>query len=166
MVWTKKRGAAHLHGRLVGHTVEPVAELLPFHHTRCLACEHEEGRLEGVFGVVVIPEDPAADGPDHRAVAMHDRLEDGPLPSGHEAIQELPVRKPSYRPHAEDGLEVTDCHIHPAISHTIALPVVLIRPLTAYYPVEPILIHFFLLACQRPHEARGAIGDKVDDCKR
>jgi hypothetical protein len=41
---------------------------------------------------VVIPERPATDAPDHRAVPTHDRLEDGLLSPFHEAIQELTVR--------------------------------------------------------------------------
>ena len=93
-----------LHGRLVRHAVEPVAEHLPWHDRSRLAGEDEEGRLEGVLGVVVVPEDPAADAPDHRAVAMDDRLEDGLLPPCHEAIQELPVREsPPIDPHARRG---------------------------------------------------------------
>ena len=93
-----------LHGRLVRHAVEPVAELLPWHDRSRLAGEDEERRLEGVLGVVVVPEDPAADAPDHRAVAMDDRLEDGPLPPVHEAIQELRVRaSPPISPDARRG---------------------------------------------------------------
>jgi hypothetical protein len=92
---------------------------------------------------VVVAQDPAADAPDHRAAPMDDRLEDGLLPPVHEAIQELPVRESPHHPHGEEGLEVTGHLIHPALLLHGASSAGLARPLPAYYPVEPVLIHFF-----------------------
>ena len=135
---------SRFHGRLVRHAVEPVAELLPWHDRSRLAGEDEERRLEGVLGVVVIPEDPAADAPDHRAVAPDDRLEDRLLSPGDEAIQELPVRQsPPSNPLPKSVWSSRPATFIPPSPPFRLLFVVLARPLPAYYPVESVLIHFF-----------------------
>ena len=64
----------HVHGRLFapralprpqaqghaeGYLVQPAPQSLPFADGAGLAQEHEEGGLEAVFGVVLVPKDPA-----------------------------------------------------------------------------------------------------------
>jgi hypothetical protein len=67
--------------------VEPVADVLPRHDRSRLPGQDEERRLEGVFGVVMIPEDASADAPDHGAMAMDDGVKDRLLSSGDESGQ-------------------------------------------------------------------------------
>jgi hypothetical protein len=67
------------------------------------------------LGVVVVPEDTAADAPDHQAVAADDGLADGPLAPPHVAIDQLPVGECPRRPHVEEGSQVMDRRIHLAV---------------------------------------------------
>ena len=76
--------------------------------------QHQERRLEGVLGVVVIPQDPTADAPDHRAVTTDQGLERRLFSMGCEPLQEPPVRKSSERPHAEERLEFPAGNLHAA----------------------------------------------------
>ena len=82
---------SRLQRRLVGHAVEPVGDHLPRHDGSRLADEDEEGGLEGVLGVVVAVEDPAADAPDHRAVPLHQGGERRFLAAAEVALQQLPI---------------------------------------------------------------------------
>jgi hypothetical protein len=56
-----------------------------------LAGEHEEGRLEGVFGVVGAGGDAAADGQNRRAVAADEFGERLPVPAGDEPGEQVGV---------------------------------------------------------------------------
>jgi hypothetical protein len=56
------------HGRGVGDTVQPIPDRLAWPHRARLADQDEEGRLEGVLGVLGVVEDAPADAQDHRAV--------------------------------------------------------------------------------------------------
>src|SRR5262249_35735207 len=116
-------------GRLRGDAVEPVADLLPRHDRGRAAGEDEEGGLEGVLGVVVVAEDPAADAPDHRPVALHQGLEGGLLATRDEAFQELAVGEPDERPRLEEGAEVPEAWVHAAGHRCVAPPAGLDRPL-------------------------------------
>lgn len=80
-----------------------------------LAGQDEEGRLEGIFGVVVVNENPTADSPHHGPVAANDRLEDGVVTMVHEMIQQLLIRQHPHRTRAEERLELRDRRIPHAI---------------------------------------------------
>jgi hypothetical protein len=93
---------------------------------------------------VVIPKDTATDAPDHRSVAMDDRFEDGHLPSGHVAIQELSVGQAAERTDLEDGLEVLGRRVHPDV--LTCQPHQFSSPLSSYYLDEGSFIHNFSTA--------------------
>src|SRR5262245_55387743 len=61
------RGAPGLEGRPPRHAVEPAGDPFAWHDRRGLAGEDQEGRLEGVFGVLAVAEQAAAHAPDQRA---------------------------------------------------------------------------------------------------
>ena len=110
-------GRPRFHGRLECHPVEPVAELLPRQDRRRLACQDEEGGLEGVLGVVVIPEDTATDAPDERPVSLDDRLEGRGLTPFHEPIQQLPVREQPDNALVEERSKLSTRRTHADILH-------------------------------------------------
>ncbi len=65
-------GRPRLQRRLVRHPMQPVDDHFSGHDGSRLADEDEEGSLEGVLGVVVVVEDPAAHSPHHRTMALHE----------------------------------------------------------------------------------------------
>ena len=74
-----------------------------------LARQHQECRLEGVLGVVRVAEDLPADSQDHRSVTLHQGREGrliGPVPCGHEPLDELPVREVADDTEPEEGVEL------------------------------------------------------------
>ena len=124
-----------LQGRPVRHAMEPDSHLVTRHDRGRPPHEHEEGRLEGVLGIVVIAEDAAADAPDHRAVAMNEGPERLGLSVVHEPIQQLPVRMDSMDTEIEERLDITGQSTHTVIHR-------LINPLggrdgfpLGYYPI-------------------------------
>jgi hypothetical protein len=76
-----------LPGRLAGRPVEPVGDRLARGDGRRPAHEDDERGLEGVFGVVLVAEDAAADAPHHRGVAAHERLDRLPVAVADESLQ-------------------------------------------------------------------------------
>ena len=122
-------GRPRFHGRLECHPVEPVAELLPRHDRSRLPGEDQERRLEGVFGVVVIPEDAAADAPDERPVSLDDRLEGRGVTPFHEPIQQLPVREHPDGALVEERAELSNRRMHATVLHHAAPSIV-----TGLYP--------------------------------
>ena len=57
--------------------------------------QHQERRLEGVLGVVMVPEKTSADAPDHRAVTSKEGLESRLVSMGCKSLQQPPVRESS-----------------------------------------------------------------------
>src|SRR5262249_18805702 len=76
--------------------------------------EDEKGGLESVFGIMMIPQNPAADAPDHRAMTPHQRFQKDTLLAGDKVLQELSVRQPGDRTRLEERLKVVDCCTHTA----------------------------------------------------
>ena len=122
-------GRPRFHGRLVCHPVEPVAELLPRHDRSRPPSEDQERRLEGVFGVVVMPEDPAADAPDERSISLDDPLEGRSVTPSHEPIQQLPVREHPDGALVEERAELSNRRMHVDALHHAAPSIV-----TGLYP--------------------------------
>jgi hypothetical protein len=58
-----------------------------------VAGQDEESGLEGVLGVLVVAQDVAADAPDERAVALHERGKGVLLLAVGEALEQLLVRQ-------------------------------------------------------------------------
>src|SRR5262249_9749848 len=79
--------------RAIGNSVEPVTYTFSRHNGGRLASEYQEGGLESVFAVVVVSEDTAAHGENHRAMAPHEGLEGSLLPPGKVAVEQLPIRQ-------------------------------------------------------------------------
>jgi hypothetical protein len=63
--------ATSLHRRAEGDAVQPARHRLPLANRAGLAPQDEEHRLEGVLGVLLLPEHKEADGPDTRPVPGH-----------------------------------------------------------------------------------------------
>jgi hypothetical protein len=70
------------------HAVQPAGKASRGPDAGGLARQDKEGRLEGVFGVVPVPEHVLADAQDHRPVAGHQYLECRRIAAGKEAAKE------------------------------------------------------------------------------
>src|SRR5207244_5513557 len=82
--------------------------------------EDEKRCLESVLGVVVIPEDTAADAPDERPVSLDDRLEGRGLTPFHEPIEQLPVREQPDGALVEERAELSNRRMHATVLHHAA----------------------------------------------
>jgi hypothetical protein len=60
-----------LKSRAMGNAMEPGPERILHPEGPRLAHQHEEGRLEGVTGIVIVAQDGPASTPDHRPVPRH-----------------------------------------------------------------------------------------------
>src|SRR5687767_15592531 len=70
----------------------PRSTLLPYTTLfRSPTHQHQERRLECVFGGVLVAENPAAHAPHHRRVAAHEGVEGRRVAVADEALQKLPV---------------------------------------------------------------------------
>src|SRR5262249_25548634 len=76
----------------VGDAVEPIADQVALAEARGLAGQHQERRLERVFGVVVVAKDAAAHSQNHRPVPPHDCRKRLFIPRPGEKLDELRVR--------------------------------------------------------------------------
>src|SRR5438132_12193235 len=56
------------------------------------AHKHQEGGLEGVFGIARVSEDAVTDSQYHRAMPLNQRCKGRLIPPGEELLQELPIR--------------------------------------------------------------------------
>ncbi len=92
--------------RAIGDAVQPAGQRVPGADRPRLAGQHQEGGLEGVLDVVLVPERGAAGGQDHRPVPRDDRLEGRLVAIGGEAGQELAVAEADGRAAAEQVAEV------------------------------------------------------------
>jgi hypothetical protein len=109
----------HLEGDPPRYAMEPAAQRI-LDPERCrLTRQQAKGRLERVIGVVGIAEDPPADPKDHRAMAVHQRLERQHLAPGHVTLQDLGVGQPGEGSLAEKQADLTDrrTFVHP--THTV-----------------------------------------------
>ena len=83
--------ASSVHGGAVGDAVQPAAQGVAGADRSGLTCQDEEGGLEGVLDVVLVPEDGAAGGQDHGAMAGDQGLEGGLVAVGDIPGQELAI---------------------------------------------------------------------------
>jgi hypothetical protein len=88
----------------VRHAVKPVGNKFPVSDGVALAGQDEECGLERILGVVMIPEHPATNAPNHRPMAPDQGLEGRLLPMGSESLQESPIRESMKSPLAEEQL--------------------------------------------------------------
>ena len=89
--------------------MEPARQLFPSRDRRCLACEHEEGGLEGILRRVAVPQHAAADAQDHRPMAIHQgrkRSLRGLIIAGDKPLQKLLVAERPGRPAMEKRVQV------------------------------------------------------------
>src|SRR5262249_3376485 len=75
----------------VGHAVQPAAQGQLAPQGSRLAGQDQEGRLEGVLGLVPVAENALANGEDHGPVPPQQGGEGVAVPGGQEAVQQLPV---------------------------------------------------------------------------
>ncbi len=108
-----------LDGRPIRDAVEPVADHRPRRHRPRFPGEDEECRLEGVFGVVVVPEDPEANAPDHRAMSLDEDFQSRLISTVGKTIEEILIRKPSDRTKFEERHKVSVNGVHDALLRQI-----------------------------------------------
>ena len=94
--------------------MQPAAQRVAATDRSGLARQDEERRLEGVLDVVLVPQDGAAGGRDHRPVPRHQGGEGRPVAVGGIAGQELTVAQADGRPDSEEVAQVSQgrprCH--------------------------------------------------------
>ena len=78
--------------------VQPAPQGVSSPDRAALLDQDQEGRLEGVLGIVRVAQDPPADAQDHRPVPPHQRLEGPGVALGEETLEELRVGEPRDRP--------------------------------------------------------------------
>ena len=83
----------HLSRQAVGDLVEPRCHGIGFADGAGPPGQHQEGGLEGVLGVVMAVEDPAADAQDQRAVPVQEGCERGLVAAQGEALEQFPVAR-------------------------------------------------------------------------
>ena len=76
-----------------GHAVQPVAKPFGPLDRAGLARQHQEGRLEGVLGILLLTQHAAAHAQDQRAVALHQRGKGVPVKAAAKALQQVAVRQ-------------------------------------------------------------------------
>src|SRR5262249_42342100 len=86
-----------------------------------LADEDQEGGLEGVLGVVVIAEDPAAHGPDHRAMPAHQGGQRRLVPAAEVVLQQLPIGQARPTPQKHGPAQVLEDLARLACRHVVSL---------------------------------------------
>jgi hypothetical protein len=75
MLATACQPAARLSGSAKSHSIEPVAQQVKVADRAGFAGQDEEDGLKGIFGMVVVAQELAADAQDHGSVAAHQRGE-------------------------------------------------------------------------------------------
>src|SRR5262249_60601038 len=85
------RAAFGFQGRAMGDTVQPGGHGVALANGCTIACQHEKGRLKGIFGVLLMVQHSAADAQHHWTVAWDKRGERRLVASGGEVIQQLAV---------------------------------------------------------------------------
>ncbi len=90
--------------------MKPGAQRIAHPKRSCLADQHEERRLKGIFGFVLIADDGQADAPNHGFVPL-DQCREGELGHlvavGRETFQKLAVGQVANRPNIVEGSELT-----------------------------------------------------------
>src|SRR5262245_14715486 len=93
--------------------------------------EHEEGRLENVFGFMRIAKDTQANAIDHPAVTPEQALESGSVLLAHKTIEELAIRQSSgiltsdgMQEMVDQGFQSSLCHQQ----HSLRMGLVLLEP--------------------------------------
>jgi hypothetical protein len=86
--------APGLAGHAEGDPVQEAAQRLSFADRRCLAGQHQEGRLKSVLDIMGLPQQAAANADDHRPMPLHQRGKGIFVLAGGVTPQEFPVRHP------------------------------------------------------------------------
>ena len=87
--------------------VQPARQGVSSPDRAALLDQDQEGRLEGVLGIVRVAQDPPADAQDHRSVPPHQRLEGPGVPLGEETLEELRVGEPRDHPVGEQAVDLS-----------------------------------------------------------
>ena len=97
---------ARLHGRAIRHAVQPAAQGVAGADRAGLPGQDQEGGLEGVLDVLLVPQHGAAGRQDHRAVPRHQGLEGRLVAGGGVSGQQLAVTQADGRAVVEQVAEV------------------------------------------------------------
>ena len=104
---SSRRSAASLLGRSARNTVQPVSQPVGVVNRAGLASQDEEGRLEGVLGMMPVTQELLANTQHHRPVPRHQDRESslaGRITATDKPLDELAVGKPGDRAAREERL--------------------------------------------------------------
>jgi len=114
----------------VGDPIQPVDKQFSGGNRRRPADEDKESGLKGVLGIVLIPEDTAADTPDHRTVTPHQSREGSFIPMLDKAPEELGIGQSSAIQELHSPAQLLDDLARPARHHVPPSAVRIGRPLS------------------------------------
>src|SRR5262249_17505935 len=100
-------------GGAVGDAIQPVAQQFAPLQGRCLAGQHEEGRLESILRIALVVQDAATDAEHERSVASQQGLEGFLLAADDESLQQLSICQRVVRYCTQAAHDLTD----PAARH-------------------------------------------------
>ena len=109
-----------LERRLVGHAVEPIANLRARNDRSCLADEHQERRLEGIFRIGPVQQNTLANAENHRSMAADEQLECPIVAVGDESLEQLGVGGLGIFVLARDLADVADNALKLTVRHGVA----------------------------------------------
>jgi hypothetical protein len=90
---TKSPGAGRsgLHCDPLRDAIQPRPDRIPRPHARCSSGKDQESRLESILGILLVPQDPPADGQDHRTVPLDQNSEGRFILVGKKRIENLAI---------------------------------------------------------------------------
>jgi hypothetical protein len=78
-------------GGFFGHAVKPIADFLAWLDALGIAGQNEKRRLKGIFGIVMVGQDPPADAPNHWPMTLHQRPHGRLFASAYVTFEKLSV---------------------------------------------------------------------------
>ncbi len=132
-------GRSEARRRAASDLIEPWPQRVLHPKRSRLADQDEEGRLKGIFRLVLIANDGQADAPDHRLVPL-DKRRKGQLGHlvriGRESFQELAVGQVSDGPDVIEGSELTNNGRVPSSDYHVVCP----HPANRLWLADPLSI--------------------------
>jgi hypothetical protein len=89
------RSRSQLERQAPGRAMEPASQGLRSSNRRSLASQHQEGRLEHIFGILLVAKHGSADAKDHATVPADQRSKSGFIPIRDETLKQVRIREKS-----------------------------------------------------------------------